>query len=86
MKFKVNYFIIFFISFFLLTLLYLFFKVSFNNDLSHAYYIKYYLILATVSLFLITSFFFNKNIFGVYNSTWYNKRFLQKLIWLNLLL
>ena len=62
MKFKVNYFIIFFISFFLLTLLYLFFKVSFNNNLSHAYYIKYYLILTTLSLFLITSFFFNKNI------------------------
>jgi hypothetical protein len=62
MKFKENYFIIFFISFFLITCLYLFFKVSFNNDLSHDYYIKYYLILATVSLFLIISLFFKRNI------------------------
>jgi hypothetical protein len=62
MKFKENYFIIFFIIFFLVTCLYLFFKVSFNNDLSHAYYIKYYLILATLSLILIISFFFKGNI------------------------
>jgi len=62
MKFRENYFIIFFISFFLITFLYLFFKVSFNNNLSHDYYIKYYLILITTSLFLITSFFFKENI------------------------
>ena len=62
MKFKDNYFIIFFISFFLITFLYLFFKVLFNDDLSHDYYIKYYLILITASLFLITSFFLKENI------------------------
>ena len=53
---------IFFISFFLITFLYLFFKVLFNDDLSHDYYIKYYLILITASLFLITSFFLKEKV------------------------